>query len=691
MSMTYKLSEIMPPAFFELHRRIRAGEVTEALCEGGRGGAKSSFISEEIELQMMRHPDTHAVVLRRKENTLRRTVYNQYIWAAGALGVGSKWKATVSPMELTYLPTGQKIMFFGLDDPGNLKSIKLPFGYVAYVHFEELDQFRGPEEVRNVEQSLLRGGPIAITFKSFNPPASAANWANQYARESKPGQVKHHSTYLETPPEWLGPRFIADAEHLKALRPMAYRNEYLGEVTGGGANVFENIQLRAITDEELGRFDRIYRGIDWGYYPDPWAYNCMHYDAARLTLYIFDEAEAYMSTLACNEIAMSAGASARGTWINDQLTRFLLPQLKNAVQLAGAGGRVVVKPYPSGRNIYCEIIPADRIYPTRINGAGVTEAGFFTDFAALRGRKVVRVEAWDLQPDGLYLQNRAYWYNTGDTLGGELALTDVPEWAGLEPEVVIRGVDRPLFGELRMPMANTVDETSKLPVSLYARAVDTMAELDRIYSEFLWEIHTGKRKRIVDRTAIKPDKSGGGVPFRDQTTDLYLSMDLTGDMGQGDPFRDYTPALRVEEYQKAIDIQCRLLERQTGFSPGTFSFDLKSGRMTATQVVSDDKETYNMVVEQAVEPPMGKTENPAATVRRRLAEQGRPLMYPKRRTKLELEEMAGTAVAVAVGPEDCLHLRRLMARQNYRPVSGSRRTADRRGKGLLVQMAGRAV
>lgn len=144
-----------------------------------------------------------------------------------------------------------------------------------------------------------------------------------------------------------------------------------------------------------------------------------------------------------------------------------------------------------------------------------------------------------------------------------------------------------------MPMANTVDETSKLPVSLYARAVDTMAELDRIYSEFLWEIHTGKRKRIVDRTAIKPDKSGGGVPFRDQTTDLYLSMDLTGDMGQGDPFRDYTPALRVEEYQKAIDIQCRLLERQTGFSPGTFSFDLKSGRMTATQVVSDDKETYN--------------------------------------------------------------------------------------------------
>ena len=128
-------------------------------------------------------------------------------------------------------------------------------------------------------------------------------------------------------------------------------------------------------------------------------------------------------------------------------------------------------------------------------------------------------------------------------------------------------------------------------------------------------------------------------------------------------------------------------------------------RMDGSLTIIHLKMYASMVVEQAVEqvlasgqergtlsePPMGKTENPAATVRRRLAEQGRPLMYPKRRTKLELEEMAGTAVAVAVGPEDCLHLRRLMARQNYRPVSGSRRTADRRGKGLLVQMAGRAV
>lgn len=293
MSMTYRLSEVMPPAFYSLHRQIKAGQVSEALCKGGRGGCKSSWISEEIVTQMIAHPNAHAVVLRQKDNTLRRSVYNQYGWALEQLGMRKKWRATVSPMELTYLPTGQKIMFFGLDDPGNLKSLKLPFGYVAYLHFEELDQFSGPEAVRNVEQSLLRGGPIAITFKSFNPPASAANWANRYARETKLGQVVHHSTYLDTPPDWLGPRFLADAEHLQTINPTAYRNEYLGEVTGSGANVFDNIRLEPITDDQIKTFDRLHQGLDWGFYPDPWAWNKVHYDAARMTLYVIDEAEAY--------------------------------------------------------------------------------------------------------------------------------------------------------------------------------------------------------------------------------------------------------------------------------------------------------------------------------------------------------------------------------------------------------------
>lgn len=195
----YRLSEIISPAFRDSHRAIKAGTVNELIEKGGRGSAKSSYISVELVLEMIRHPDCHAVVMRKVANTLRSSVYAQICWAIATLGLSSRFRCTVSPMECTYLPSGQKILFFGLDDPGKIKSIKVPFGYIGMAWFEELDQFDGPEQIRNVEQSLFRGGAYAMCFKSYNPPAMARNWANRYAMESKPGKLVHHSTYLTTP------------------------------------------------------------------------------------------------------------------------------------------------------------------------------------------------------------------------------------------------------------------------------------------------------------------------------------------------------------------------------------------------------------------------------------------------------------------------------------------------------------
>lgn len=287
--MTYKLSDIISPAFVEPHRAIKAGTINELVEKGGRGSAKSSHLSVEVILELLRHPDCHAVVMRKVGNTLRTSVYAQICWAIAELGLTDRFRCTVSPMECIYRKTGQKIMFFGLDDPGKLKSIKVPFGYIGIAWFEELDQFDGPEQVRNVEQSLFRGGAYSMCFKSFNPPAMARNWANRYVLESKPGKLVHHSTYLTTPPEWLGPRFIDDAEHLKSVNETAYRHEYLGEVVGSGTQVFENLDIAAISDYQIMQFDRILSGVDWGWYPDPFAFNRMHYDAGRKTLYIFDE------------------------------------------------------------------------------------------------------------------------------------------------------------------------------------------------------------------------------------------------------------------------------------------------------------------------------------------------------------------------------------------------------------------
>ena len=284
-----RLKEIVSPAFWEVHQQVREGKVKEIVLKGGRGSTKSSYAGIELILRLLEQKECHAVVLRKVAGTLRTSVFSQICWAISALGKNDKFKSTVSPMEITYIETGQKILFFGLDDAGKLKSVKLPFGYIGVVWFEELDQFAGEEEIRSVEQSLFRGGEYSLCIKSFNPPISARNWANRWVLQKKEGRLVHHSTYLTTPRKWLGERFLQDAEHLKQTNPKKYRHEYLGEAVGTGASVFGNLRIEPIPQEKKKQFERLLHGVDWGWYPDPWAYNGCSYDVARNTLYIYDE------------------------------------------------------------------------------------------------------------------------------------------------------------------------------------------------------------------------------------------------------------------------------------------------------------------------------------------------------------------------------------------------------------------
>ena len=155
--------------------------------------------------------------------------------------------------------------------------------------FEELDQFAGPEEVRSITESAVRGGDVAWIFKSFNPPKSANNWANEYVRIPKDNMLLHESTYTDVPREWLGEAFIAEAEHLREVNPEAYEHEYGGKANGEGGAVFTQIETRRITDEEIAGFDRIFQGVDWGLAPDPYAFVRLHYDRTRETIYFIDE------------------------------------------------------------------------------------------------------------------------------------------------------------------------------------------------------------------------------------------------------------------------------------------------------------------------------------------------------------------------------------------------------------------
>ena len=165
----------------------------------------------------------------------------------------------------------------------------MPFWYIAVTHFEEKDQFSGRAEIRTILQSTMRGGDKFWNFESYNPPISRDNWANVDSAEDKPNRLCHISTYLDAPKSWLGEEFINEAEYLKHTDERAYQHEYLGLPVGTGGNVFEKLELREITDDEVKRFDRIYQVIDFGGYPDQFFFFRIYYDVARETLYLIDE------------------------------------------------------------------------------------------------------------------------------------------------------------------------------------------------------------------------------------------------------------------------------------------------------------------------------------------------------------------------------------------------------------------
>ena len=277
---------------------------------GGRGSTKSSFVGGiSIPLLILQNPNVHAICFRKVGNTIQNSIYSQVAWGIYQLGLDSLFKIPKSYSNpIVYMPTGQKIYFMGLDDPSKVKSIKPEFGYLGITWFEELDQYAGENELRTVTQSTMRGGDKFWDFRTFNPPISKNNWANEYTEDCElyrqDSTLVIRNTYLDVPRYWLGEQFIEEAEELKEINPRAYEHEYMGKAIGTGGDVFPNVeeldmeQPYEVTDSYgnvistvplYQTFDQIYHGIDWGFALDPFRFVKLHFDKKHLDLYIFDE------------------------------------------------------------------------------------------------------------------------------------------------------------------------------------------------------------------------------------------------------------------------------------------------------------------------------------------------------------------------------------------------------------------
>lgn len=294
MKMIEKISlkEKIKPSFYSVARATMNPKILHIACKGGRGSGKSSDIALLI-IILVKHFAVNAVCIRKTDNTLEQSVYEQLKWAISELGLTSEFKFNKSPLRISYVPRGNYIIFRGAQDPERIKSLKdsrFPF---AIGWIEELAEFKTEDEVKTITNSLLRGelsdGLFYKFFYSYNPPKRKQSWVNKKYESviQPPNTHVHHSTYKDNP--FIAKEFIEEAEATRERSEKRYRWEYLGEAIGSGVAPFENLVFRKITDEEIARFDNIRQGNDFGYANDPLAFVRWHYDKKKRVIYAIDE------------------------------------------------------------------------------------------------------------------------------------------------------------------------------------------------------------------------------------------------------------------------------------------------------------------------------------------------------------------------------------------------------------------
>ncbi|WP_251034576.1 PBSX family phage terminase large subunit [Bacillus sp. ISL-26] len=302
-----KISEILSPAFHQFWKKRREREHTHYVLKGGRGSGKSFSIGPAVVMDIIEYP-VSALVMRKVQHTIQRSVFEQIKQATISLGVYHLFRFIPSKLQIVYTPRGNKIYFAGGDDPEKVKSIKDAQFPIAVLWIEELAEFKSEDEVKVIQNSILREElsekihmdsngrkkryPFDYTFYySYNPPKRRGSWVNKkYESSFQPKNTYvHHSTYKDNP--FVANAFVEEAEATKQANELMYRWAYMGEAIGSGVVPFPNLAVKAgnISDELVSIFDNIRQGVDFAYAADPLAFVRWHYDKKKRIIYAIDE------------------------------------------------------------------------------------------------------------------------------------------------------------------------------------------------------------------------------------------------------------------------------------------------------------------------------------------------------------------------------------------------------------------
>lgn len=259
------------------------------VCKGGRGSKKSTTTAMWIIYNMMKMPLANTLVVRQTFNTHLDSTWVQLKWATQQLGVAHLWTFSKSPLKATYNPTGQVILFRGLDDPMSITSITVPVGYLCWCWFEEAYQVKSEDAFNKVDMSIrgeLPDGYFKQITLTFNP-WSDRHWLKRRFFDEPNDEDKLAITTNYLCNEWLGDDDIKLFNNMKIKFPKRYRVEGLGEWGIIDGLIFDNWKVKEFDHTKIK--GELLIGLDFGYVNDPTALVCSILDEQNKKLYIFDE------------------------------------------------------------------------------------------------------------------------------------------------------------------------------------------------------------------------------------------------------------------------------------------------------------------------------------------------------------------------------------------------------------------
>ena len=262
------------------------------VVKGGRGSKKSTTTALWIIYNMMKYPLANTLVIRRVFNTHKDSTYTQLKWASNILKVSHLWKFSKSPLEATYIPTGQKILFRGLDDPMSITSITVEHGHLCWCWFEEAFQIMNEDDFNKVDMSIrgeLPKGYFKQITLSFNP-WSEKHWLKKRFFDVKDEDVLAITTNYACN-EFLGEDDKKLFEKMKINNPRRYNIEGLGNWGIAEGLIYNNFEELDFDIEEIKKRENIKSafGLDFGYTNDATAFICSLIDLDNMEIFIFDE------------------------------------------------------------------------------------------------------------------------------------------------------------------------------------------------------------------------------------------------------------------------------------------------------------------------------------------------------------------------------------------------------------------